>query len=264
MPIKKFKAWREAAASWCSNSLYEGAVRSLTPAPALTDEPERAPWVATIQQHDAHNRVGWHLAAGVLIAPTMVLTCAHPFRQEAQSPGTVPQADRTYSVRIGGSGLDDGTLHEATEVITHPDFNMRTSAHDMAIVVIAPGTDAPPLCLDLVPTKVGDPAIVLGWPDGRDGDGRLTRARTTIIDPRIAGAGATLCLANLAFPHAIRPGYSGGPVVSLRDDVPRVCGVLSAGAQDVRVNGFGEPAVAIAVATETDFIDNVLRASAAR
>lgn len=269
MPIRKVKAklraWREAVNVWGRTSVYRTALQSLAPAPALTDEPERAPWVVTIQYDaPAYNRVRWHCAVGALVAPNRILTSAHPFSQAAQAAGTIPVADKTFRVRLGGSGLDDGTLHEVVEVIPHPGYDPHTAAHDVAIVVIAPGTDAPPLCLDPRPVQVDDSVIVLGWPDGRDGDGQLTRARTTVIDPRIGGVGVTLCLANLADPDALRGGYSGAPVVSLRDGVPRACGVLSAGAQRVHVDGYGDPGRAVAVAAETDFITSVLRGTRVR
>ena len=253
---RKITAWRDVIRT----SRYRDQVQNLTPAPALTDKPESAPWMVTIQ-YDApsHGRFGWHLAAGVLIAPNLVLTCAHSFSQAAQRPGTIPQTARRYSVRTGGTTLDDGTLHEIIAVIPHPHFNVRTGAHDVAIAVVAPGTEAAPLCLDPMPAKVGDSVVVPGWPDGRDGDGRLTRVRTTIVDPRIGGGNGMLCLANLAEPHNLRASYSGGPVISLRDDVPRACGVLHAGVQGVRVDGFGVPALAVDLAKEFAFVEAVRR-----
>lgn len=234
-------------------SAYRSTLQSLRHPPAIVDEPS-APWSVTIQ-YDAvrHWRFGWHCATGTLIAPRLVLTCAHPFSQAAQPAGTIPVVDKQHIARIGGL---DGEPYEIIEVEMHPGFDPATAAHDVAIAILDRDVDATPLPLDPRPAKVGDDVIVLGWPEGRDGPG-LTRVRTTVIDSRIGGQPDKLCLANLTVPDDMRGGYSGGPVIRF-DGAPHLIGVLSNGAQDIYLDGVGAPALAVGILGEDNFILRML------
>ena len=240
---------------------YRATISALDPPPSLHAIPIETPWMVSIQYDAAcHDRVGWHCAAGVLIGNRHVLTCAHPFSQDAQAPGTIPLSDKTFFVRIGGS-LDHDAPYKITEVQLHPGFVPATGAHDLAVAILDRDAEATPLPLDPEPARAaGDEVIVLGWPEGRLGPG-LTRVRTTIIDPRIGGTPGMLCLANLPTPDDMRAGYSGGPVIrSVKGSQgsPTLCGILSHGATHIRLDGVGAPALAVDLNAEADFIRRAL------
>lgn len=93
-------------------SAYRSTLQSLRQPPAVVDGlPE--PWTVSIQ-YDAprHGRFGWHCATGTLIAPRLVLTCAHPFNQAAQPAGTISIVDKQHTARIRGL---DGEPYEIVD-----------------------------------------------------------------------------------------------------------------------------------------------------
>jgi hypothetical protein len=251
------KAIRETFTDRMHTAAYRASFRSLGTVPSIRATPVETPWMASIQ-YDAptHQRFGWHNACGVLIAPRMLLTCAHPFSQATQPPGTIPITERTYYARIGGAGLNEGLAYAIIETHLHPEFDPGTAAHDLAIAVLAAQAKATPIHRDLLAAQTGDQVVALGWPGGRDGHGHLTRAHTTLIDPRIGGGKpATLCAANLPRPDDLCAGYSGGPVVRLTPDrEARLRGIISHGVTSVDLDEIGPPAVIVDTLAEAEFI----------
>ncbi|WP_328611761.1 trypsin-like serine protease [Amycolatopsis sp. NBC_00345] len=235
---------------------YRASLRALDTIPSLQDTPAETPWMASIQ-YDApkHRRFGWHNACGVLIAPRMLLTCAHPFSQTALLAGAPPINERTYHPRLGGAGLNEGPAFAIIETHIHPGFDPGTAAHDLAVSVLAPRTTAPPIHCDLAPAQTGDQVVALGWSRGCDGHGHLIRAHTTLIDSRVGGGGpGTLCAANLPRPDDLCVGF-GGPVIRLNPAGElRLRGIISHGAHGIDINEAGPPAMIIDTLAETEFI----------
>lgn len=130
--------------------------------------------------------------SGALVAPDLVLTCAHFFR------GTP-----TYSVRL----LIDGSVHHAAAVTP-------VSGTDVAVVRLNYPVDVPPLPIGRRPA-VGAPTVTLGYgghanaPAARPGrylgtiPVALSRGMATVVRP----AGLMFCN-----PPAVH-GDSGGPVL---------------------------------------------------
>ncbi|WP_328603641.1 trypsin-like serine protease [Amycolatopsis sp. NBC_00345] len=249
---------RQAFHSKMQAAAYRSTVNALDTAPSLTHRSTPIPWIVSVQYDaPAHSRYRWHTATGVLIAPRAVLTCAHVFSPDAQRPGTIPLADRKFTARVGGTGLDDGVAHEITEVRLHPGFDPATAAHDLAVATLGTAAELPTLARDDRSPAVGDAITILGWPRGRDGDGRLAQATTTLIDPRIGGTGE-LCAANLPVPDDLGAGCSGGAVLKSSDGgTARLVGILSHGA-GVAIDEAGPPAVIMNVPAEAGFIDHAV------
>jgi hypothetical protein len=249
---------RQAFHSKMQAAAYRSTVNALDTAPSLTHRSAPTPWIVSVQYDaPAHSRYRWHTATGVLIAPRAVLTCAHVFSPDAQRPGTIPLADRTFTARVGGTGLDDGVAHEITEVRLHPEFDPATAAHDLAVATLGTPAEMQALARDDRSPAVGDAITILGWPRGRDGDGRLAQATTTLIDPRIGGTGE-LCAANLPVPDDLGAGCSGGAVLKSGDGgTARLVGILSHGA-GVTIEEAGPPAVIMNVPAEAGFIDHAV------
>lgn len=167
------------------------------------------------------------VGTGVLVAPGLVLTCAHvAARAWGEAPDVGEGLGRTVRLDLPTSA--PGAFREATVVFWRARRRAADGAYDLAGLrfdVAASEGGAPlPLVVDDAPW--GKPVRAFGFPPGRP-DG----AYATGVLRDVLANGWTMVKGGPDAREFARPGYSGGPVTTDQG----VVGILTEGDSDVRV-----------------------------
>jgi hypothetical protein len=167
------------------------------------------------------------VGTGVLVAPGLVLTCAHvAARAWGEAPGLEDGLGRT--LRIDLPATEPHAWHEATVVRWLPRRPAAGGAYDLAGLRFEPPPHGAGVPLPLVDdeTPWGKPVRAFGFPTGRP-DGAY--ASGVLRD--VLTNGWVLVKGGAEAREFTRPGYSGGPVATDEG----VVGLLTEGDSDVRV-----------------------------
>ena len=186
--------------------------------------------------------------SGTVVAPGLVLTAAHCLVDE-QSGAPRPAEGVTVLTGSADRSAPGGETLSARRLLVHPAYERRSLTADLALIVLANATGAPPLALagpgDDALAAGGARATIAGWGVASGADTvappQLLRAATTILSDDACrlrlGAGfdaaGTLCAADEAARTAATcRGDSGGPLlVAGRDGAPVEVGIVSWGSQ---------------------------------
>jgi secreted trypsin-like serine protease len=205
----------------------------------------RYPFVAALSRMSGANRV--YFCAGTLIAPRWILTAGHCFYNRA----SVRISDDDLWGEAGADDLSkipDGAQVRVARVIIHPEFDLDSQDHDIALVELQ--SDVGPLVAPLAAGgREPDRGVILGFASLYEGmlaahartSQIYSRLRQTgvsvmpavqctpMLSPAMAGATARVVCAGGASRDACL-GDSGGPlVIAAADGSDRLAGIVSFG-----------------------------------
>lgn len=213
----------------CFQPLQGGGLA--TPAAQQSDSPERplelAAPLKNVINKDAIVRlvVGSTTCSGTLIGDDQVLT-AHHCISERDANGRVIEQDvapEDVSVELGGSHLPWGEV--SVRAIVSPDCGYERGEGDIAILVLSRKLVGVPTIYPRIehPPIQGDPVMAWGY-------GRCALTRDPIhLTARNSGKIDSLYRGEFLGQAAICPGDSGGPALSLTDEL---VGVISTSVMD--------------------------------
>jgi hypothetical protein len=237
--------------------LYRAGIAGLTSLPTRFD-PLDLSCVVSVQcavpELDDDYR---HISTGVLVSPELAVAPASAFHPAAQPPGAIPATDLSYLARLGGRNFHDGTERILTHIVCHEGFRPHTGERNVAVLRLDQPAPAgvTPIMLSAEPAQVGDEVVILGWPRDYVARGQFVHFRTTLLDPRISGRPGTLCAANLPAPHGLGVGCAGAAVIRVsKDRGACLIGIVTGGAEDIRIVEGDNPIVLTDLVGELDFI----------
>jgi hypothetical protein len=257
-------------------------LENLPMTPSVAEILVSAPWLVTIRYDKKNNAdpkmMDQFAGVGALIGKRQVVTSGHLF--DVNMPAQPADADeaarlvlvgeRDHFVRVGAVKIDEGDRYEIVEVKTN--FNVLAPMggdlagpmNDIAVITLDRDVDVEPIPLAASPVAVGDRISVLGWPNGPFGHGNLTQVNTVVV-PAEAGVAAgqrkdELAAANCTGPDYMQRGYSGAPVIQLRQaGTVALVGVASRGIPLELGDGLQSPLTfADAAGAHREFIEESL------
>ncbi|XP_055845026.1 trypsin 3A1-like [Episyrphus balteatus] len=111
-----------------------------------------------------------HICGGTILDQDTILTAAHCIVD-----GTASE----FSIRSGSDSADDGLFHRVYEILLHPEYDERTSSHDVGKLKINPpiiySDTSLPIKLATERPDDNTPLIVSGW--GR----QIVNVSTTVV-----------------------------------------------------------------------------------
>jgi hypothetical protein len=155
------------------------------------------------------------ICTGTVIAPHAVLTAAH-----------CVQDVRLPDIAIGDT-LATAVRHAAVAAFVHPDFNAETLDHDIAVLVVDPPLDVPPIAIATTLELAAGSAIRIvgyGYTVAGDTTPPARRTGTSIVDSVDA-----LKVVSHAAPEQTCEGDSGGPALFDGGGGEWIVGVASSG-----------------------------------
>lgn len=213
----------------CFEPMQNGGVA--TPAAQMTDNPDRPLEMSSTMRvtvnKDAIVRLvaGDVTCSGTLIAEDLVLTAHHCVSARDERGRVMDQdiAPEKLQVELGGSHLPWGEV--STRAIVSPDCGYERGEGDIAIVVLSRKLVGMPT---ITPHLDGPPPkgeTILPW-----GYGRCALSREAVhLVSRTGGAVDSIYRAEFLGNAAICPGDSGGPALTMNDEL---VGVVSTSVMD--------------------------------
>lgn len=151
-----------------------------------TAEPGDWPWMVALIWSTSSSAYSGQFCGGTLIHEQWVLTAAHCVDTNKGGEAVAP-ADVDVSIGAYQLTANDGARIRVTNILLHPDFDIRTGHADLALLQLAQNVESPALTIasvdDLQLEEAGTTGMVLGW--GRQDNNQYTDVLRQLSVPLI-------------------------------------------------------------------------------